>query len=379
MASHPRGFSGPRRAASLRRRTDLGTSGGSVGASKPAGRASGPNPLEAYLADCRALVVEQIEDIVASGDDGPLRGLIMDYPLRPAKALRPAICIATCRALGGHLDAVAPSAAVLELFHNAFLVHDDVEDGSELRRGGPTLHREHGVPIAVNVGDAMFALSLQPLLDNTERIGLGAALEVLQIVATMCRHSVEGQALELDWIRRNRWDLAEDDYMHMVEKKTGWYTFIAPVKVGAVIAGAEPSTGERLVEFAQALGRSFQIQDDLLNLQDGDGYGKEADGDLYEGKRTLILLFALEAADEAERQRALRILGLPREDKTAAQVSFLRDLIQRTGGDRRARDHAEEQAIAAARGLESLAPVMGPSRHLDFLRALVDYVHTRSR
>ena len=91
----------------------------------------------------------------------------MEYPLREAKGLRPALCIATCRALGGSLEAVLPSAAVLELYHNAFLIHDDVEDGSERRRGMPTLHRDHGAPIAINVGDAMLGLALSPLLDNT--------------------------------------------------------------------------------------------------------------------------------------------------------------------------------------------------------------------
>ena len=84
-----------------------------------------------------------------------LFNLMLDYPLRDAKALRPALCIATCRALGGQLEEVLPSAAVLEFFHNAFLIHDDIEDQSELRRGAPTLHYAHGVPIAVNVGDAM--------------------------------------------------------------------------------------------------------------------------------------------------------------------------------------------------------------------------------
>lgn len=102
-----------------------------------------------------------------------LYDLVLDYPLREAKGLRQFLSIVTCRALGGLLDAVLRSAAVLELYHNAFLVHDDVEDGSELRRGASTLHHAHGVPIAVNVGDAMFALSLRPLLENIEIIGLG--------------------------------------------------------------------------------------------------------------------------------------------------------------------------------------------------------------
>jgi geranylgeranyl diphosphate synthase type II len=88
---------------------------------------------------------------------------MLDYPLREAKALRPAMCIATCRALGGSTEGVLQSATVLELYHNAFLIHDDVEDESEKRRDGTTLHRAHGVPVAINVGDGMLALALEPL------------------------------------------------------------------------------------------------------------------------------------------------------------------------------------------------------------------------
>ena len=105
--------------------------------------------------------------------------LILDYPLRGGKALRPTLSIATCLGLGGHLEAVLPTAATLELYHNAFLVHDDIEDESLLRRGRPALHVDHGIPIAINVGDAMMSLSLQPLLDNVERVGLGPALRIL--------------------------------------------------------------------------------------------------------------------------------------------------------------------------------------------------------
>ena len=126
-----------------------------------------------------------------------LYNLVFDYPLREAKALRPALCIATCRMLGGSLEAVCNSATVIELFHNAFLIHDDIEDGSEKRRSGPTLHRVHGTPVAINVGDAMFALTLEPLLHNTRLLDLGRALRILQVIARMVRESAEGQAMEL--------------------------------------------------------------------------------------------------------------------------------------------------------------------------------------
>src|SRR5580700_4160348 len=92
--------------------------------------------------------------------------LVPSYPKRGGKGFRPALCLATCRAFGGSTRSALLSAVALELFHNAFLVHDDVEDGSEYRRGLPTLHSEHGVGIAVNVGDAMNVLSLRPLMEN---------------------------------------------------------------------------------------------------------------------------------------------------------------------------------------------------------------------
>src|SRR5262245_12205515 len=119
--------------------------------------------LDSYLAEARELVMAEI----CSGlpRDERLKSVLydpmLDYPLRAAKGLRPALCIATCRMLGGPLEGVLRSAAVLELFHNAFLIHDDIEDGSEMRRRGPTLHRKLGTPIAVNVGDAMLALALE--------------------------------------------------------------------------------------------------------------------------------------------------------------------------------------------------------------------------
>src|SRR5262245_60657475 len=116
--------------------------------------------VEGYLAECRALVLAEIRQLIPR-ESSPFRpilyDLMLEYPLRDAKAMRPALCIACCRALGGRLEAVLPSAAVLEFYHNAFLIHDDIEDGSHTRRGAPTLHVAHGVPIAINVGDAMLA------------------------------------------------------------------------------------------------------------------------------------------------------------------------------------------------------------------------------
>jgi geranylgeranyl diphosphate synthase, type II len=376
--------------------------------------------LHRYMDDCRRLVTDEIQRLFDHRLERHevLYDLILDYPLRHGKALRPTLSIAMCRARGGDVEAVLPTAATLELYHNAFLVHDDIEDDSLMRRGRPTLHIDHGVPIAVNVGDAMLCLSLQPLLDNVEVVGLGPALRILEAVARMTRESVEGQAVELDWIRHNRCDLDDDDYLEMVVQKTGWYSFIVPMQVGAIAAGASNEEVDELVAFGRDLSIAFQITDDLLNVRaDPEEYGKEIGGDLWEGKRTLIVLHALRTASAAERERAVDILGKarpPSEETTRMQsvlaqleldgaltadgrrrledavwggrsasksmvdVQWLFGLLDRQGSTDYAALVARTYARAAADRLEHLE-WLAPSAHRGIIEGLVEYVYERTR
>ncbi len=338
--------------------------------------------FEEYLDDCRQRVLDEIRAILPDTrrPGGRLYELMLDYPLRGGKALRPALAIATCRALGGHLEAVLRTAAVLELYHNAFLIHDDVEDGSELRRSEQTLHRLHGVPIAVNVGDGMLAASMAPLLENIELVGLGRALRILQVVARMARESAEGQMIELDWVRSADWTPIDRAYLRMIYKKTAWYTFLAPVCAGAIAAGAGAATERTLVRFATPLGIAFQIQDDVLNLSAGpERYGKELLGDLWEGKHTLILIEAVRSASDAERTRAREALAKPRAAKTAEDVAFLSGLIERARAVDYALAVARRHSERAARSFARLARELAPSPHRDFLAGLVAYVVERDR
>lgn len=387
----------------------------------PLAGALDPGERDAYLAECREMALEEIRRLLP--DSGPLYDvlyrLVLDYPLRGGKGLRPALAVASCRALGGTLDQVRRSAAVLELYHNAFLVHDDIEDESEARRGEQTLHQQHGVPIAINVGDAMLGLSLEPLLENVEFIGLGPALGVLRAVARMTRESVEGQAIELDWIRRGVWRLGDDDYTSMVIKKTGWYSFMTPIHLGCVAAGAPADLRDEMVELGRLLAVAFQIQDDVLNLeQSATRYGKEFAGDLWEGKRSLILLHALRESEPARRGRMLEALGKARptsregvqlarsrstvdrsslvpesareglkeelrcawaEDwKTEDDVQALYQGIERAGSLDYARSVASQWSARADEQYRRLCvEALQPSSHRDFLGSLVDYVHRR--
>src|SRR3989442_14763646 len=113
--------------------------------------------------------------------------------------LRPSLCIATSSAFGAGLEDAVRSAVAIELPHNAFLVHDDVEDESDERRGRPTLHALHGVPLAVNVGDALTLLGLRALMDNRLRLGPWLTLRILEEAERMARETVEGQAGEVGW------------------------------------------------------------------------------------------------------------------------------------------------------------------------------------
>lgn len=382
---------------------------------------SAPDVLEDYLILCKEACDGEISRLYAPGEKvaGSLYDLILDYPLRGGKALRPALSIATCLGLGGHLEAILPTAATLELYHNAFLIHDDIEDESWSRRGKPTLHVDHGIPIAVNVGDAMLSLSLQPLLDNVERVGLGPALRILRAVAKMTRCTVDGQALELEWVRSNTWRLDDADYLKMVELKTSWYSFITPLQAGALAAGAPPERMAPLELLGRHLGAAFQITDDLLNLRaDPQEYGKEIGGDLWEGKRTLMLLHTLRSAEPNERDRAVQILakrrpsaddelGLselldrlairgelsqvgrteiaarlrghhPSESKSLTDIRWLYELMHRAGSLTYARAVAAGHARQAAAALARL-DWLPPSRHRDVLVELIDYVHGRTR
>jgi geranylgeranyl diphosphate synthase, type II len=337
--------------------------------------------LAGYMGECRDLVLDELHQIVPDNRYRPvLYDLMFEYLLRHGKALRPSLCIATCRALGGRLHDVLRTAAVMELFHNASLVHDDVEDESELRRGEPTLHRQYGVPIAVNVGDAMQALCLQPLLDNMQRLGLGKALRILEIIARMARESVEGQAVELDWVRSRQWAASDRAYCLMTYKKTCWYTFIAPMQVSAVIVGASDNQRVALRRFATFMGVAFQIQDDVLNLTaDEERYGKEFAGDLWEGKHTLMLLHALRSATARERTAAQHALSRPRNQRTQADVELLQALIHRYGGIERAKALAEQLAGKARRVLDQTTSWLPPSIHREFLVAMTDYAVTRDQ
>jgi geranylgeranyl diphosphate synthase, type II len=263
--------------------------------------------------------------------------------------------------------------------HNAFLVHDDVEDESEERRGQPALHVKHGIPIAVNVGDALAVTSLRPLIANHARLGKRLSFRILEEAERMARESVEGQSIELAWRRSNAIDLQESDYLLMILKKTCWYTTIYPCRVGALIGTRDRIDLEPFVRFGFFLGAAFQIQDDLLNLT-GDHlkYGKELEGDIAEGKRTLMLIHVLQRADADERAELRRILGLERRERGAVAIAWIRQRMDQHGSIEYARQIAHGLAGAAQHEFDAIFANVADSRDKQFLRSLSTWVLARA-
>ncbi len=308
-----------------------------------------------------------------------LYDLIREYPGREGKGLRPTLTLATCAALGGMTQDALRAAAAIELFHNGFLVHDDIADESTDRRSLPTLHASHGVGLAVNTGDAMNLLAVDGVLSNLSTLGLGRTLGLIHEIMHMCRETAEGQAIELGWIREVTVPELDEDYFNMSTKKTGWYTCISPCRMGAVCAGeTDPKKLDLFNEAFRLIGIAFQIQDDLLNLVGETAlYGKEALGDLLEGKRTVMMIHLFRTINGGRRERMLELIRVPRAQKSLADAEEMLAAMQQAGSLDYAADLADKLAHEGVRRFEQDLAFIPETESKGVLRQIANYVTTR--
>ncbi len=303
---------------------------------------------------------------------------IADYPARGGKMMRSSLCIAAAKAFGGTMEDAMHAAVSIELMHNALLIHDDIEDGSDERRGQPTLHLKHGLPLALNVGDALALLSVRPLIVYGDILGPEGGRRVLQELDRMGIESAEGQAMELGWRQYNNCDLVDRDYLLMILKKTCWLATIYPLRLGVFIGTRNAAHLDRFVRFGFFLGAAFQIQDDVLNLYADESYGKERNGDLWEGKRTLMIIRLHALGTPCERERLQNILAVGRAEREAADVDWLRDRIDHYGCIEYAQRIAHGLAGAAQHEATLLFNHLPESRDKDFILGLSKWVFERS-
>lgn len=337
--------------------------------------------VDRRLREVGRTVRRAVLDALPDGEPHPwLYRLARDYPSRPGKAIRPALCLATCRAFGGTDDDVLPAAVAIEMMHNAFLVHDDIADGSERRRGRPTLVAEHGPELALNAGDALAVYAQRVLRRSLRSLDAELADRVFEEFETMAMRTLEGQATELGWRRENVTDLTPEDYLDLIMHKTCWYTTIHPLRVGAVIGSRGTADLRPMIRFGFHLGAAFQIRDDVLNLVgDESVYGKEIDGDLYEGKRTLVLIHLMGHARGSDRGTLERYLRLERRQRSHEIVAEIRGLIDAYGSIDFTVEYARGIASAAREAFEDAFAAASPGPDTEFVRSLVPYMLGRLR
>jgi geranylgeranyl diphosphate synthase, type II len=316
-------------------------------------------------------------------DGEPARWLyepLREYPARPGKALRPALCLSAGTVFGADPIDVWGLAVAIELLHNAFLIHDDIVDGSEMRRGRPTLTSQYGMAVALNAGDALAVVAGQVLRRATRRLDRDLADLVWAEFDTMAMRTLEGQSIEAGWQRDGVEDLRPADYLNLIMHKTCWYTTIHPMRVGAMVGSGGVADLGTIMRFGFHFGAAFQIRDDLLNLiGDERTYGKEILGDLYEGKRTLTLVHLMDAARGADRDLLRDYLTRSRAERTEEMVRTVRSLMDDYGSIEFTKEYAEGILLVAEEYFEEAFAGARPGPDLDFLRSLVPYVWARWR
>jgi geranylgeranyl diphosphate synthase type II len=336
--------------------------------------------LQETMKRMKERVVDEILTLVPRRSPrAELYDLMQDYVVREGKGLRPTLTIASCMALGGAMEDAVRAAGALEMFHNGFLVHDDIADESTHRRGKATLHMAHGVGLAINAGDAMNLFAIDLVLSNLPTRGLAGTLGLIHEVMHMCRETVEGQAIELGWIRRRFVPRRDADYFRMSTKKTGWYTCISPCRLGAVCAGVtDPELLARFDETFRLIGIAFQIQDDVLNLVgETELYGKEPLGDLLEGKRTVMMIHLFRTADDATRRRMAEVNAMPRAEKTQAHAEEMLAAMRAAGSIDYAIALADRLAHRGVRHFERDLDFIDNNPAKAVLRQIAHYVTTR--
>ncbi len=253
------------------------------------------NPqLEARLAGYKKLIQGRLEEVIRKGEPVSLYDPMRYALSQPGKQLRPCLLLLSCEAVGGDPEQALDGALAIEVIHNFTLVHDDIMDHDELRRGRPTVHHRWDENVAILAGDALLVLGYA-LLARVDSRHLPAILRTFSsAILDIC----EGQALDKEFETRVEVSLAQ--YYEMIEKKTG-RLFELACQAGAMLGGGEEQTSAALACYGAQVGRAFQLQDDLLDLLGEEKtIGKDVASDLEEGKKSFLIAHARHTASPTQ-------------------------------------------------------------------------------
>lgn len=296
--------------------------------------------------------------------DKYLYDLIIEYTKNFGKLHRPLTCVAAylaCKISNtSNLEGVLRIASSIENFQTAALIHDDIADKADIRRGKACLHLTEGTGLAINVGDMGLSLVVGSIVSAYKEGMLSTLnsedlIKIIDRIISMEYMTIEGQAMDLGWARDNRYDISVDDYFTMATKKSAYYSAAIPCVIGAMCAGANKEIVDAFNEFGIKVGLAFQIQDDILNLIDfGDGSAaknKDFMSDITEGKRTLVVVKTLELLEDKQKSDFIDILGSETTDRE--KLNYVVKLMQDCGAIEYAREIANNLCIEAKEIIES--------------------------
>lgn len=272
------------------------------------------------------------------------------FSANAGKRHRPLICMLACKAVGGEFSAARSAAAAIEHFQSAALIHDDIADNGQLRRGKPCMYITEGEGIAINCGDLALSLVTGTVLRD-DSLDDHIRVRLLRELVDMTTRTIEGQALDLGWVRDGRFDLTVEDYLQMATLKTAHYSGATPLACGAIMGGGTTEQIDALRSFGLHTGLAFQIQDDLLNLVGKkEASNKDYRTDITEGKRTLVVVHAL--AHTEHRDELVGILQAGTIDP--ALLARAVELFEEAGSIEYARSYSLELTAAAKKSLEDI-------------------------
>ncbi len=320
--------------------------------------------LKAYSQD----VDKEIESILSTLEPADLKESSEYLTKAGGKKLRPALTILSCQAASGSIDKAIKAAVAIELIHTFSLIHDDIMDNDDTRRGMKAVHKVWGEPLAILAGDTLFAKAYEALISTAdENIPYERVLDSLKILVDACVSICEGQVLDMSF--EDTFDVTRDQYTHMIYKKTG-ALITASTTIGAILGGASEVQIEALKTYGENIGIAFQIQDDYIDLTGDDSIGKPVGSDLVEDKKTIMVLYALEKANEEDYNRLVELL----EANDESIIPEAMEILNKYGAINYARLSAYDHIIKAKEALT----ILPNSESKEILLKLADFVFDRN-
>ena len=318
------------------------------------------------IKEVKPFIEQRIVESLTASRHERLAGAMMHLIHGGGKRMRATLPWLVGRAVGDTHSGLLDIGAAIETIHNFTLVHDDIMDNDEIRRGRNAVHIEYDMPTAINAGDAMLAIAFERLVMSAN-IDLQDIPSLVNRIAWMVRRVSEGQQLDIEFENRER--VTEDEYLEMIEGKTA-VMFLICAELGARVAGADEEVVQCLADWGRSLGLCFQLMDDLIDvLSDSETLGKPTGSDVAQGKQTLMVIHALSQPDSEVKSRLLSVLGTC-ENATEDMIKDGVEALNELGSINYARSKANEYHQHAHACLDRLpdGPAMLALRELTDLQ-----------